>query len=425
MKKFFNPIFLLLLLYPFCAFAKSDITDFRIADRDGFTRFVMDMSDLPEYKTEIVGKPERLVIDIKNGGWKGSKSSSTNYKSAVIKSVRTGKHKPGSFRVVLDLATKIKVKDSFSILPDEPDKPYRLVIDIKPVDKKFYATHKHEVVKLPILGEIAAAETPASMRAAKPEIQDKEQGAKNLKLEKNIATKFKKTPVPVAMPKTKIIVIDPGHGGVDPGAISKNGIKEKEITLEYAKELKREFEDYGYYKVILTRDDDNFLSLKSRVNKAKDEKADLFISLHADSNPETTVRGLSVYTVSEKASDLEAERVAASENKEAALPTVDLRNTEKEAADVIIDMVKTGTMNNSALFAETVVKELGSEAKLLQNAHRFAGFVVLTGIDVPSALVELGYLSNEYEERMLKDPLYRNKLVTAIAEATDKYFDKR
>lgn len=219
-----------------------------------------------------------------------------------------------------------------------------------------------------------------------------------------------------------VVVIDPGHGGVDPGALGVSGIYEKHITLAMARELKAQLERSGRYKVHLTRDRDVFIRLRERVAIARQYGADLFISLHADSvnNPQLT--GLSVYTLSQTASDGEAQLLADKENKADLLAGIDLSHESTDVASILIDLAQRETMNRSAGFAGSVVDELGREATLLGNTHRFAGFAVLKAPDIPSILIELGYLSNPTEERLLRQPDYRAKLAKGIARAVDRHF---
>ncbi|AVM73233.1 N-acetylmuramoyl-L-alanine amidase [Magnetospirillum gryphiswaldense] len=219
-----------------------------------------------------------------------------------------------------------------------------------------------------------------------------------------------------------VVVIDPGHGGVDPGALGVSGIYEKHITLAMARELKAQLEKGGRYKVHLTRDRDVFIRLRERVAIARQYGADLFISLHADSVANPQLAGLSVYTLSQTASDGEAQTLADKENKADLIAGIDLSHESADVANILIDLAQRETMNRSAGFAGGVVTELGRETTLLGNTHRFAGFAVLKAPDVPSILVELGYLSNATEEKLLRQPDYRLKLAKGIARAIDRHF---
>lgn len=219
-----------------------------------------------------------------------------------------------------------------------------------------------------------------------------------------------------------VVVIDPGHGGADPGAIGVSGVYEKYITLAMARELKTQLEKNGRYKVFLTRDRDVFIRLRDRIAIARQYNADLFISLHADSVGSAQMKGLSVYTLSQNSSDAEAQALADKENKADLIAGVDLSHESADVANILIDLAQRETMNRSAGFAGGVVDEVGREVDLLGNTHRFAGFAVLKAPDVPSVLVEMGYLSNDQEERSLRQPEYRAKLAKGISRAVDRFF---
>ena len=217
-------------------------------------------------------------------------------------------------------------------------------------------------------------------------------------------------------------MIDPGHGGVDPGAIGLRGTFEKRVTLSTAKTVKHALEASGRYIVKLTRYRDIYVPLRDRFAKAEQAGADLFISLHADSIRKRRIRGASVYTLSEKASDSEAEALAAKENKSDIIAGVDLTEQSDTVASVLISLRQRHTMDQSAHFARFMVESLGEEVRLLRNTHRFAGFAVLKSPDIPSVLVELGYLSNREDEKLLQTKAFRKRVSKAILRAIDKYF---
>ena len=225
-------------------------------------------------------------------------------------------------------------------------------------------------------------------------------------------------------PEKPMIVIDPGHGGQDPGTIGARSTREKDIVLQYAKALKAALLKTGKYRVKLTRDTDVFIVLRDRVKIARANKATIFISLHADSSPMFAARGLSVYTVSEKASDAEAEALAARENKVDVLADMDLSEERQDVADILISLAQRETKNQSSILADHLVAALGERVHLLENTHRFAGFAVLKAPDVPSVLVETGFLSHKEEEKMLKTKNYQDKLVAGIVAGIDAYFQQ-
>lgn len=230
-------------------------------------------------------------------------------------------------------------------------------------------------------------------------------------------------PRPKPAVKTHLIVLDPGHGGIDPGAISVSGTYEKEVTLATAREVARQLEATKRYRVELTRADDEFVSLQDRVAHAHAVNGDLFLSIHADALPNSSVRGASVFTLSEKASDKEAAALAAHENKADLLAGIDLSRHEPAVSNILFDLARRQTNNLSLRLARQLVTELGHDVKLLNNSHRSAGFAVLKAPDIPSALVELGCLSNKDEDRSLQQSAYQRKLATSLVRSINDYFD--
>ena len=222
-------------------------------------------------------------------------------------------------------------------------------------------------------------------------------------------------------PYKPLIVIDAGHGGVDPGATSHKGHHEKHLTLRYAKALRHALLRTGLYRVLLTRGDDRFLLLRKRVDIARRNKGDIFISLHADSAPSQDARGLSVYTLSAKASDEVAAALADRENKVDILAGLDITTEHAEVADILFDLVQRDTKARSTQLAQTVLSNLQDKVRLLPNPHRQAGFAVLKAPDIPSILIEMGFLSNRHDERLLRTAAHQQKLVDGIVRGIGAY----
>jgi N-acetylmuramoyl-L-alanine amidase len=224
----------------------------------------------------------------------------------------------------------------------------------------------------------------------------------------------------------RVIVIDAGHGGVDPGADSVAGYHEKEVTLATARVLRRVLEATGRYKVVLTRDSDVYLNLHERVARARAAHGNLFISLHADSvaSSSSTARGASIYTLSENASDAETDRLAQRENRADAIGGVDLGDKSDDVAGILVDLTVRETVNEGNRLAGMVVDSLRQEGvgMLPIEPHRSAGFAVLKSPDIPSVLVEMGYLSDRADARGLADPRHQAQIAKAIAAAVDRYF---
>jgi N-acetylmuramoyl-L-alanine amidase len=221
------------------------------------------------------------------------------------------------------------------------------------------------------------------------------------------------------------VVIDPGHGGVDPGAISPNGVDEKDIVLSTAWEVARVLAARRSYRVVLTRSTDEFLPLRERVARARAWKADLFLSIHADALPDAKMRGLSVYTLSAQASDREAVALAISENRADLVGGINLSRQLRDVGKILLDLARRETSNLSIILARNVVDQLGREVVLLDRPQRSADFAVLTAPDIPSALVELGCLSNPTEERLLQQRGYQQKIARGLVHAVEAFFAVR
>jgi N-acetylmuramoyl-L-alanine amidase len=222
--------------------------------------------------------------------------------------------------------------------------------------------------------------------------------------------------------KLRVVMIDPGHGGQDPGAIGVSGTREKFVALDTARAAAKRLEATGRYRVLMTRDSDEYIPLQGRVELAQKAGADLFMSVHADANRNRHIHGASVYTLSEKASDEEAAELAARENRSDKIAGVDLSNHEPIVSEILYDLARRQTNNMSQRFAQALVSELGRDVLLLDNTHRSAGFVVLKAPDIPSALVELGCLSNAAEERELRETKYQQRLAESLARSVNDYF---
>jgi N-acetylmuramoyl-L-alanine amidase len=226
-----------------------------------------------------------------------------------------------------------------------------------------------------------------------------------------------------AAPRLHTVVLDAGHGGIDPGAIGYSGVYEKDIAFDATELVARGLEATKRYRVVLTRTGDEFVALHERVQRGRDAGGELFLSIHADALPSPAMRGASVFTLSEKASDAQAAELAASENKADLIAGIDLSRHPPEVSTILIDLARRQTNNLSIRLARRLVAELGQDVTMLNNSHRSAGFAVLKAPDVPSALVELGALSNREEERALRTPAYRQKMANDLVRSVNDYFD--
>ncbi|MBL27474.1 MAG: N-acetylmuramoyl-L-alanine amidase [Rhodospirillaceae bacterium] len=385
------------------------VTDARAWKHPDYTRFVMELSERVDYDTFTLADPYRLVIDMPQARFAVSPAAFGS-QAGIISRVRFGLYKPGTSRVVLDLAGPARVKSIF-VLPPQDNGGYRLVIDLEgEADTRFRRTARR--------GEDSEVRPAAAAQALAPEAPPPAA----------IRSAAVPVPPPPFPPRDRgiyhTIVVDPGHGGVDPGAISINGNFEKDLALDVARQLRRVLIATGRYKVVMTRDKDVYLTLRERVDVARAAGADAFVSVHADSMADKSHRGTSVYTLSETASDSEAEALATKENKSDIIAGVDFSDKSPEVASILIDLAQRETNNQSERLAAALVGELKrGSVRVIHKPHRQAGFRVLKSPDVPSILVEFGYLSNTNDERLLLNPEARRPIIDAIVRTLDRHFE--
>ncbi|MDH5773158.1 MAG: N-acetylmuramoyl-L-alanine amidase [Rhodospirillaceae bacterium] len=377
------------------------VSNVRVGVHGKETRVVLDIDRPVEFSIFTLPAPYRVVINLPEVKWgmpSGGAVANGALKNSLMSSYRYGLFTPGSSRMVIDAIGPLEVKKAFLLKPVNGSsvQHHRLVLDLVPTSETVF------------LESLAQRKSQAKASEA-----DDNQ-VQNASI-----------PMPIKKPKSngkKIIMLDPGHGGVDPGTIGVSGTYEKNITLAMARDIKKAIEKSGNFQVKLTRDRDIFIRLRDRVTKARVAGADLFISIHADAIKNPKTRGLSVYTLSDKASDKEAAALARKENKADLIAGLDLSTENAEVTNILIDLAQRETMNQSAIVAQNLVKELKREVKLLRNTHRFAGFAVLKAPDLPSILVETGFLSNRQDERNLLNAKYRAKLAEAIAKGVKSHF---
>ena len=387
------------------AAAKTVVTDVRVGAHVGVTRLVLDMTDRVEFRVFTLVDPYRVVIDLAEVGWRLPQRPLPR-ETGILKSLRYGLFKPGRSRLVMDASAPAIVSRVFLMEPDS-GAGFRLVLDMTPTSRDG------------MLAGIRAQEPPASGIPG----ADSAVSANLNAVPAALALPFAPPPrKPERNVKKRIVAIDPGHGGADPGAVGTTRLFEKHVTLAMSRALKQALEETGRYRVVLTRDRDIFIPLRERIAVTRKSNAELFVSIHTDSIRDRAVRGLAVYTLSENASDKEAAELAQRENKADMIAGIDLSGETAEVTNILIDLAQRETMNQSAEFAAGLVRELARETRMLRNTHRFAGFVVLKAPDVPSVLVELGFLSNQNDEAALKKPKYRATLVRAIVRAVEGYF---
>jgi len=309
----------------------------------------------------------------------------------LITAYRYGLFAPGKARIVIDAKGPVAIDKAY-VLAERDDQPARLVVDLVPSTREEFLKQAAVQKKMQMVAALPVA--PAIARDLP------------------------------ARDGRPVIVIDPGHGGLDTGALSAGGEEEKTIVLAVARKLRDKLEQGGRYRVVLTRSDDTFIPLGDRVKIARANNASLFISIHADSirRREGDARGATVYTVSERASDAEAARLAEDENKADLVAGIDLSEATDDVADILFDLAHRETKNFSAHFARTLVGQLKAAARLHPEPLKSAGFKVLKAPDIPSVLLELGYLSNREDTKLMTSEAWRDKVSTSMVEAVDKFF---
>lgn len=380
------------MVQPLASAQATVITAIRTGENAATTRVVLDLSAKPEWNLFLLEDPFRIVVDLADTGW--ALEGRPDPPRGLVRDLRFGQFRADTGRLVMDADQPVVAHRVFA-LPPQAGQQWRLVIDLRAADDAAFAAARKESA------------------AAKPK-EEVQQAA------------FWPSGVPPLPPRrpgaARVVVIDPGHGGVDPGAIGAGGTQEKEIVLRVGLALREALRARGGYRVIMTRDGDRFVRLSDRVRIARRANADLFISLHADAAAGRTARGAGVYTLSEKSSDREAAALARRENRSDIIAGVDLSDEADDVTSILIDLAQRETMNQSATLAQTVIVELGERVTMRTNPHRFAGFRVLKAPDVPSVLVEIGFLTNRQEEAQLNSARTRRQIAEGLAAAIDAYF---
>ncbi len=361
-----------------------DIQAIRLVGDDARTRIVVDMSREAKYDILRLGDPYRLVVDLPHAAFGFDPEPAVG--RGLVRDFRYGQVGPGRARIVLDLGGPVNVVQRFT-MPQENGQPARLVLDLAPGTAEDFA-------------RAAAREKQARLSTA---------GRKGDKLKRR-----RKTSVPV-------VVIDPGHGGIDTGAAVSRDLIEKEHTLAFSKKLAEILNRRGKVEAILTRTDDTFVSLAARVKVARLNEAALFVSVHADIVPQKYVRGATVYTVSDEASDAVAARMAARENRSDILAGLAIEDQPEEVADILFDLARRETKNLSVRFARTLISDMKPNLVLNKSPWRRGAFLVLKAPDVPSVLFELGYLSNKKDQELMSSEEWQLETARTTAGAIEEF----
>jgi N-acetylmuramoyl-L-alanine amidase len=366
----------------------------RIGEHEDRTRLVIELSDPVNLRTFTLAGPDRVVVDMPEVGWRlGAPPRPSGFGS--IKSYRYGLFRKGNSRMVIDLNRPVTVSDAL-VLPPASGFGYRVVIDLFPTQRSTFEANAGWPA------DLKKRESDAEKLAALMGSAGNESGTGG----------------------KKVIVIDPGHGGLDSGTNGVNGLMEKDLVLAEGLRLAQLLKADGY-SVHMTRDSDVFIPLRERVAIGRRYRADLMISLHADSNPDPDVNGLSIYTLNDGRSDREAAALARRENQSDVIAGVDLASNNP-VAPILIDLAQRDTINKSSRFAETALSHLSEATDILaRSPHRAASLAVLVAPDVPAVLIELGYLSNNSDAGQMNTAAWRAKVAAAIARAVDANFQSR
>lgn len=393
----------------------------------GGTRLVIDLNQKVDYRAFLLENPYRLVVDVPAANWAVPRQNFLS--DQVLKGYRSGTlDKEGLTRIVFDLRKPAIVSKAF-VLEKKGSNKDRLVLDLHTASANLFKARTTDLFGSRNLQNPST--TTVSVPLYRPAQQAVETALEPPAIFQNASAV---TPgVPGRKPpvfnhqrsKKYTIVIDAGHGGADPGAIGINGTREKNITLAAARELKRQLEETGQYKVVLTRDRDTYIRLHDRLNISRKSGGDLFISLHADKVDRRGVRGASIYTLSETASDTETARLADQENNAGIVAGVDLASESQDVANILLDLAMREKMNESSLFARYLRDSMDrKKIRLLPNSHRSAGFAVLKAPDVPAVLIEIGFLSNPEEEKILNSSEFHRRISNSIVDGINAYFRK-
>lgn len=371
----------------------------RLAGDGKQTRFILDLDQTVTFRAGTLADPYRVVIDVPQLNFQLPAGTGTG--RGLVKAFRYGLVMPGGSRIVFDLSGPAKIAKSY-VLEAANGQPARLVLELEEVDRTAFVptlTPENRPELRPAIADAPPATVPAT--ASPDAAQQKADGR-------------------------PIVVIDPGHGGIDNGTQS-SGESEKNLVLAFGLALRDRLEKAGKYRVVMTRDDDTFIPLNDRVKVARNLKAALFVSIHADALPraEGDAQGATIYTLSDKASDAEAQRLADAENRADAIAGFNLAEEPTDVADILIDLTQRETRTFSSRFARLLMGEMKSTVRMHKHPLKSAGFRVLKAPDVPSVLVEIGYVSNKGDLEHLVSEGWRSKAVGSMAQAIDGFLTKR
>ena len=394
------------------------LQDIRLGTEAAQTRAVIEIDGAVDYQVLLLSSPPRLVVDVRGlrrpDGFEPSQS-----RTGLVRNVRLGQFSDSTVRVVFDLTQSVQLRHARALRP-QSGRGYRLVLDMVAgvpevtgatiAQGDFGGSGSQTTASPSTTATTTASSTPAppvSTTSGTPTGQ--------------------RVALPVERPRTSdqpryLIVLDPGHGGRDPGAIAASGLKEADLVLEVAKEVSRVLRGSGRYEVLLTRGRDNTVDLFDRADLARGRGADFFVSIHANANDDLNFRGFMVFTLSENAAESYGQEV--SERDERADELGGIADVpDEELVDIFQSIITRDMLNQSADFAARLVRSLNGKVRFPSNPHRRKGFEVLKSLKMPSALLEIGHLSNATEAREMQSASYRRKIATGVLQALDGHFD--
>jgi N-acetylmuramoyl-L-alanine amidase len=399
---------------PVAASSIPVVSDVRLAGDDKQTRFIIDLDKTISFRAFPLADPYRVVLDIPQVSFLLPAGVGTAGRG-LIKGFRYGLVMPGGSRIVFDLNGPARITNSY-VLEAANGQPARLVLELEEVDRTAFVQslspdNRPELrpaiatAKDTLVTTVATIEAKAEVPAKSADAPDRPDAAADLR---------------------PVIVIDPGHGGIDNGTQSGSEY-EKTLVLGFGLALRDRIEKSGKYRVVMTRTDDTFIPLNDRVKIARNQSAALFVSIHADALPrrEGDAQGATIYTLSDRASDAEAERLAETENKADAIGGVNLTEEPTDVADILIDLAQRETRTFANRFARLLMGEMKTATRMHKHPLKSAGFRVLKAPDVPSVLIELGYVSNKDDLEHLVSEDWRSRTVGSVAHAIDAFFAKR
>lgn len=412
-------VFLGLIMLMLTATAHSaSVENIRVSQNDNMTRVVLDLDQALEYQSFTLTNPHRLVVDIKAAKVNKALIAPT-FNSAVVDKIRHAQHDQTTYRLVFDLkqATDYEIQ----ALAPEGQYSHRLLVDLKHGPATALASKKPDQQTTDKPAE--KPQTPASThQAAAEENSSRAQTVTPSQTETN-ATVVRSRPI---LPRRDIVIaIDPGHGGRDPGAIGRNGTREKDVVLAISRRLAKLVNDEPGMRAYMTRDRDEFITLRQRIQRAKQNGADMFISIHADAFQRTSAKGSSVYVLSPRGASSEAAQILADRENAADLAGgISLEDKDDLLASVLLDLSQTASLEASLEVGNSVLSGLKRVGPVHKKQVESAAFVVLKSPDIPSVLVETAFISNPEEERKLNDVNHQNKLAQAMLTGIRSYFQR-